>query len=127
MSHYCGCRDMPLRGYIAEHERVINLGGAVVRALERGDQDHARSLLASMADELGSRWRGEEERLFAVMASDELSAQHIEPLVGEHRELAALLEWVAVSKPRDQHRVRRPSMTCTGTLPKRRTACSPRH
>lgn len=32
MCHYCGCRDMPLlRDYIAEHERVINLGGAAVR------------------------------------------------------------------------------------------------
>jgi hypothetical protein len=65
MCHFCGCPDMPLlRGYIAEHERVINLGGAAVRALDRGDQDHARSLLASMADELGSRWRGEEDGLF---------------------------------------------------------------
>lgn len=78
-----------------------------MRALDRGGQDHARSLLASMADELGSHWRGEEEGLFAVMAYDELSAQHIEPLVREHRELAALLESVDVSKPTDQHRVRR--------------------
>lgn len=58
MCHYCGCRDMPLiRDYIAEHERVINLGGAAVRALDRGDQDHARALLASMADELDSHWQ----------------------------------------------------------------------
>jgi iron-sulfur cluster repair protein YtfE (RIC family) len=108
MCHYCGCRDMPLlRDYIAEHERVINLGGAAVRALDQGDKDHARALLASMADELGSHWRGEEDGLFTVMASDELSAQHIEPLVREHRELAALLESVDVSKLTDQHRVRR--------------------
>ena len=108
MCHYCGCRDMPLlRDYIAEHERVINLGGAAVRALDRGDQDQARALLASMADELDTHWRGEEDGLFAVMASDELSAEHIEPLVREHRELAALLHSVDVSEPRDRDRIRR--------------------
>jgi hemerythrin-like domain-containing protein len=41
------------------------------------------------------------------MASDELYAQHIEPLVREHRELAALLDSVDVSEPRDQDRIRR--------------------
>jgi len=41
------------------------------------------------------------------MASDELSAQHIEPLVREHRELAALLESVDLSDPTDQDRIRR--------------------
>ncbi len=61
MCHYCGCRDMPLlRDYIAEHERVINLGGAAVRALDRGDQDQARALLASMPTSWirtgGARW-----------------------------------------------------------------------
>ena len=108
MCHYCGCRDMPLlRDYIAEHERVVNLGGAAVRALDRGDQHQAGILLASMADELGSHWRGEEDGLFAVMASDELSAQHIEPLVREHRELAALLESVDLSDPTNQDRIGR--------------------
>lgn len=108
MCHYCGCRDMPLlRDYIAEHERVVNLGGAAVRVLDRGDQHQAGILLASMADELGSHWRGEEDGLFAVMASDELSAQHIEPLVREHRELAALLESVDLSDPTDKDRIRR--------------------
>ena len=35
MCHYCGCREMPLLHYIAEHERSINHGGAAVRALDR--------------------------------------------------------------------------------------------
>ena len=107
MCHYCGCRDMPLlRDYIAEHERAVNLGGAAVRALDRGEHDKARALLASMAEELDSHWRGEEDGLFAVMASDELSAQHIEPLVREHRDLAALLESVDLSDPTDRDRIR---------------------
>jgi iron-sulfur cluster repair protein YtfE (RIC family) len=105
--HYCGCRDMPLlRDYIAEHERVVNLAGEAVRALDRGDADRAGTLLTSMADELESHWRGEEDGLFAVMGTDELYAQHIAPLVREHRELAALLDSVDLSDPEDRDRVR---------------------
>lgn len=108
MCHYCGCRDMPLlRDYVAEHERAVNLGGAAVRALDRGDSGRAGELLAAMGEELRSHWRGEEDGLFAVLGQDELYAEHIAPLVHEHRELAALLESVDLSEPRDQDRVRR--------------------
>ena len=108
MCHYCGCREMPLlRDYIAEHERAVNHGGDAVRALDHGDLGRARELLAAMAEELGSHWRGEEEGLFAVMGSDELYAEHIAPLVREHRELQALLGSVELADPRDQDRVRR--------------------
>jgi len=93
MCHYCGCRDMPLlRDYIAEHERVTNLGGDAVRALDRGDHESARRLLTAMGEELRSHWQGEEEGLFAVMGKEELYAEHIGPLVREHRELEVLLE-----------------------------------
>ena len=126
MCHYCGCRDMPLlRDYIAEHERAVNLGGAAVRALDRGEQDKARALLASMAEELDSHWRGEEDGLFAVMASDELSAQHIEPLVR--------VTWQPCSSPstcptrRTGIAYGTPLTIFTGTSPRRRTGCSPRH
>ena len=108
MCHYCGCREMPLlRDYVAEHERVVNLGGAAVRALDRGDGVRARALLAAMAQELTSHWQGEEDGLFAVLRRDELYAEHIAPLVGEHRELATLLESIDLSDPVDQDRVRR--------------------
>ena len=107
MCHYCGCRDMPLlRDYIVEHERSLNHGGEAVRALDRGEVDLAREHLAAMAEELQSHWRGEENGLFAVMHRDELYAQHIDPLVREHRELAAFLESVDLSDPQDQDRVR---------------------
>lgn len=107
MCHYCGCREMPLlRDYIAEHERVVNLGGAAVRALDRGDTAHAQASLAAMAEELRSHWRGEENGLFAMMQTDELYAEHIEPLVREHRELASLLASVDLFDPADQERVR---------------------
>ena len=108
MCHYCGCRDMPLlRDYVAEHERAVNLGGAAVRALDRGESGRAGELLAAMGEELSSHWGGEENGLFAVLGKDELYAEHIAPLVLEHRELAALLESVDLSEPRDQDRVRR--------------------
>ncbi len=55
----------------------------------RGDYDRARELLAAMADELRSYWRGEENGLFAVMGTDDLYAEHIAPLVREQRELDA--------------------------------------
>jgi iron-sulfur cluster repair protein YtfE (RIC family) len=99
---------MPLlRDYVAEHEQVMNLGGAAVRALDRGDGVLARTLLTEMARELRSHWQGEEDGLFAVMRGDELFDEHITPLVREHRELAALLEMVDLSDPSDQERLRR--------------------
>jgi hypothetical protein len=107
MCHYCGCRDVPLlRDYIAEHERAINHGGGAVRALDAGEDDRARQLLAAMGDELRSHWQGEENGLFAVMGKDDLYAEHIAPLVREHRELEALLEAVDLSDPDDRDRVR---------------------
>lgn len=108
MCQYCGCRDMPLlRDYIAEHERVMSHGDSAVRALDRGEDTLGRQLLAAMADELRSHWRGEENGLFAVMARDELFAEHIAPLVREHRELEELLEAVDPSDPEDLERIRK--------------------
>lgn len=107
MCQYCGCRDMPLlRDYIAEHERSVDHGREAVRALDRGDLDVARQRLGAMYEELRSHWRGEENGLFAVMHSDELYAEHIDPLVAEHRELAAFLEAVDLSDTAHQKRVR---------------------
>ncbi len=107
MCHYCGCREMPLiRDYIAEHERATNLGGDAVRAIDRGELARAGELLSAMGAELRSHWQGEENGLFAVMGGDELFAEHIRPLVREHRDLENLLGTVDMSDPGDQERVR---------------------
>jgi iron-sulfur cluster repair protein YtfE (RIC family) len=99
---------MPLlRDYVAEHERVVNLGGEAVRALDHGDPALAQRRVGEMAEELSSHWRGEENGLFAVMRREELYAEHIGPLVQEHRELAALLASCDLSDPVDQDRLRR--------------------
>jgi iron-sulfur cluster repair protein YtfE (RIC family) len=98
---------MPLiRDYIAEHERATNLGGDAVRAIDRGELDRAAELLSSMTAELRAHWQGEEKGLFAVMRRDELYAEHIGPLVREHRELEQLLDTVDLADPVDQDRVR---------------------
>ncbi|MHC9294746.1 hemerythrin domain-containing protein [Mycobacterium sp. LTG2003] len=98
---------MPLlRDYIAEHERAVDHGREAVRALDRGEIGRARERLTAMFDELRSHWRGEENGLFSVMHREELYAQHIDPLVAEHRELAAFLETVDLSDADDQDRVR---------------------
>lgn len=107
MCHYCGCRDMLLiRDYIAEHERATNLGGDAVRAIDRGELAQASALLDAMAAELRSHWQGEEAGLFEVLGRDEVFAEHIGPLVREHRELEELLRTVNLSDPADQERVR---------------------
>ena len=107
MCHYCGCRQVPLlRDYIAEHERVTNLGGDAVRAIDVGDLNKARRCVDGMAAGLASHWRGEENGLFAVMARDEEYADYIAPLVQEHRELADFLAIVDVTDRGDQERLR---------------------
>jgi iron-sulfur cluster repair protein YtfE (RIC family) len=107
MCHYCGCREVPLiRDYVAEHERAINLGGDAVRAIDRGELSNARALLDAMGAELRAHWRGEEDGLFAVLGRDELFAEHIGPLVREHRGLDELLRTVDLSDPGDRERVR---------------------
>jgi iron-sulfur cluster repair protein YtfE (RIC family) len=107
MCHYCGCRQMPLiRDYVAEHERATTLGGDAVRALDRLELDDARRLLGEFLAVLTSHWQGEENGLFAVMRKEPDYAAYIEPLVEEHRELAALLTSVDLSDPADRDRVR---------------------
>jgi len=107
MCHYCGCRQMPLvRDYIAEHERATNLGGDAVRAIDVGDFEKARRCTAQMAVELASHWRGEENGLFRVMEREPEYAEHISPLVLEHRQLAELLATVDVADSDDQEWIR---------------------
>ena len=107
MCHYCGCREVPLlRDYIAEHELAINFGGEAVRAIDRGDLARARHLLSEMATQLAAHWQGEETGLFQVMSRDDLYAEHIAPLVQEHRELGELLATVDISQPDGQQAIR---------------------
>ena len=108
MCHYCGCRQIPLiRDYIAEHERVTDLGGDALRAIDVADYDKARRCVEGMAAGLASHWQGEENGLFTVMGREEDFAEYIAPLVQEHRALAGFLAVVNVADPCDQERLRR--------------------
>ncbi|MCV7278275.1 hemerythrin domain-containing protein [Mycolicibacterium flavescens] len=107
MCQYCGCRDIPLiRDFIHEHARVLDLGRHAVHAIDRGELDTARGLLTDMAGELVPHWRGEENGLFAVMAKDDTVAEHLAPLIREHRELDRLLATVDLTAPEGQQAVR---------------------
>lgn len=107
MCHYCGCRQIPLiRDYIAEHERVTDLAGDAVRAIDRNDLETARRCITEMAAALASHWQGEENGIFHVMRREEEFADYIAPLVSEHRELAAFLATVDVADGADQERIR---------------------
>jgi len=107
MCHYCGCRQIPLiRDYVAEHDRATVHGDNALRALDQSDPAGAKAHLEAMARELESHWRGEENGLFAIMRREAAYAEHISPLVAEHRELAQLLGSVDLADPVDQQRVR---------------------
>lgn len=108
MCQYCGCREMPLlRDYTAEHERATNLSGDAVRALDVGDVATATRLAAELADELRTHWQGEEDGLFAqLLESGDEFAAFIEPLVAEHRSLAAFLRSMDLTVPADRERFR---------------------
>ncbi|MFC1415587.1 hemerythrin domain-containing protein [Streptacidiphilus cavernicola] len=100
MCHYCGCREIPLiKEFIAEHDAVTDLAGAAVRAMDQGDLDRARALVAPMAELLRLHWAGEENGLFAVMREDDEYADYIAALEDEHRELAAFLAALDLDDP----------------------------
>ncbi len=104
MCHYCGCRQMPLiRDFVAEHDRVVDLGDAALRAIRLGNLPAARDLVREASAELERHWAGEENGIFTVMAArEEGYAGYVERLVVEHRELAALLARVDVTRADDQ-------------------------
>lgn len=107
MCHYCGCREIPLiKEFIAEHESVTDAAGGALRALDSGDRDLAAELVARMGRELRAHWQGEEQGLFAVMSGDAEYAGYIEALVAEHRELAAFIDRVDLSRAEDVVRLR---------------------
>ena len=106
MCHYCGCRQIPLiRDYIAEHELALGLGARALEEAGRGAVQEAQATVAQMRSELQAHWQGEEEGVFALMRTDELYREHIDPLVAEHRELDALLGRLDMGSADDRARL----------------------
>lgn len=107
MCHYCGCRQVPLiRDYIAEHESVLALGLEALRQAGRGAVEDAQETVARMRTELVAHWQGEENGVFAIMRDDPMYAEHIDPLIAEHRELDALLQRLDMARAEDRETLR---------------------
>jgi iron-sulfur cluster repair protein YtfE (RIC family) len=78
-----------------------------------------------MATELAAHWQGEETGLFRVMAREEMFAEHITPLIREHRELAELLATVDILEPEGQQAIRTAVFDSTSTSARKRTGSFP--
>jgi len=96
MCSYCGCDSIEVIGrFMAEHEEIINATGRLRHGVQSGDPDavdDARSVV------LGLLWphtAAEEAGLFRVMAREEVYADHIAVLCGEHQALDTLLGAIA--------------------------------
>ena len=97
---------MPLiQDYIAEHDHAVDVSADAVRAIDAGNLDRARTLLAELARDLKAHWKGEEDGLFSVLLDQELFEDHLRPLIREHRELEQLLAEVDLADPEDQARI----------------------
>ena len=106
MCFYCGCREIPLiRDFIAEHERVTDLGAKLIQAVRHGDLAAAGQLLTNVAVELDTHWRGEEEGLFSALREDGMYGEYIGELIEEHRELRDLLATADLAATGDREQI----------------------
>ncbi|MGV8849825.1 MAG: hemerythrin domain-containing protein [Propionibacteriaceae bacterium] len=92
MCSYCGCDSIEVIGrFMAEHVEIINATGKLRRAVSSGDADSVASTRSAVAGLLWPHTEAEEAGLFRVMARDEVFADHIATLCGEHESLGGLL------------------------------------
>jgi hemerythrin-like domain-containing protein len=100
MCEYCGCQAVPAVELLtSEHDAVVNLIGAVQRALSSGNLDGAAEGTRSIADVLGPHTRVEEDALFPAMAGD--FPDHVEALRAEHTMVEGVLAESADGTPAD--------------------------
>lgn len=92
MCSYCGCDSIEVIGrFMSEHVEIINATGKLRRAVSSGDAGQVTATMAVVADLLWPHTEAEEAGLFRVMARDEVFADHIAMLCGEHESLGGLL------------------------------------
>ena len=103
MCFYCGCREIPLlRDYVAEHERITDLGADLTKALRQEDLPTATHLFTDIAAKLEDHWRGEEGGLFTAMREQDGYGEYIDNLIEEHRHLRDLLATADLTRTWDQ-------------------------
>jgi hemerythrin-like domain-containing protein len=106
MCEYCGCQAVPAVELLtSEHEVVVNLIGAVQRALNSGDLDRAGELTRRMSAVLGPHTRVEEDALFPAMGVE--FPEHVAALRGEHRLVEGVLAESTEATPTDPEWARR--------------------
>jgi hemerythrin-like domain-containing protein len=89
---YCGCDSIEVIGrFMSEHVEIINATGDLRTAVASGDADALANARAVVANLLWPHTVAEESGLFKVMARDEVYADHIATLCGEHETLETLL------------------------------------
>ncbi|HSN12741.1 MAG TPA: hemerythrin domain-containing protein [Propionibacteriaceae bacterium] len=105
MCSYCGCDSIEVIGrFMGEHEEIINATGRMRTAVRSGDAQAVTDAREEVAGLLWPHTSAEEAGLFRVMAREELYANHIATLCGEHQNLDELLELVT---PGDDGAMRR--------------------
>jgi hemerythrin-like domain-containing protein len=97
---YCGCQAIDAIAQLtAEHDIVVNLSGAALRALHAGALDDAAALAREIAAALAPHTRVEEGALFPAMAAE--FGDHVRGLVDEHRLIEGVLAACADGTPTD--------------------------
>lgn len=92
MCSYCGCDSIEVIGrFMSEHVEIINATGELRAAVRSGDVGRLDAARVAVSDLLWPHTVAEEAGLFRVMARDEVYADHIATLCGEHETLATLL------------------------------------
>lgn len=92
MCSYCGCDSIEVIGrFMAEHVEIINATGILRAAVHAGDLTALAAAREAVAGLLWPHTVAEETGLFTVMARDEVYADHIATLCGEHKTLDTLL------------------------------------
>lgn len=92
MCSYCGCDSIEVIGrFMSEHVEIINATGALRAAVASGEAAALEATRVVVAGLLWPHTVAEEAGLFTVMARDEVYADHIAMLCGEHETLEGLL------------------------------------
>ncbi len=92
MCSYCGCDSIEVIGrFMDEHVEIINATGELRSAVRSADAETVQTARAAVAGLLWPHTTAEEGGLFAVLSRDEVYADHITTLCGEHQLLDAYL------------------------------------
>jgi hypothetical protein len=106
---------------MAEHEKILNMTGALHRAVAGGDARRVRVALDELVGHLHPHTDAEEAGLFAVLRRNPDFTAHVDGLCAEHSSLDALAERI---RSGEHDLVDRFVSELRGTSTKRRKGCS---